>query len=123
SEAVAAVLALSEPQAIMRKATLYTARVLGSRAAGGLLLPPDEGPWRLGMSSYGTIENLRLERIPDADAPLGPGQVRVALSAIAANFRDVMIALGLYPDPDAVMGIEAAGVVIETAPETASQGG
>ena len=60
------------------------------------------------MSSHGTIENLRLERIPDADAPLGPGQVRVALSAIAANFRDVMIALGLYPDPDAIMGIEAS---------------
>ncbi|MGE9771960.1 hypothetical protein ACQKB3_20930 [Mycobacterium tuberculosis] len=25
-----------------------------------------------------------------------------------------MIALGLYPDPDAVMGVEACGVVIET---------
>ncbi|MGN6337672.1 type I polyketide synthase [Mycobacterium sp.] len=115
SDAVAAVLALGEPQAILRKGTVYTARVLGSRAVGGLLLPPDDGPWRLGMSSYGTIENLRIERIPDADAPLGPGQVRVALSAIAANFRDVMIALGLYPDPEAIMGIEASGVVIETA--------
>jgi polyketide synthase 12 len=115
SDAIAAVLALSEPQAILRNGTVYTARVLGSRAVGGLLVPPDEGPWRLGMSSYGTIENLRIERIPDADAPLGPGQVRVALSAIAANFRDVMIALGLYPDPDAIMGIEASGVVIETA--------
>ncbi|WP_406815463.1 SDR family NAD(P)-dependent oxidoreductase [Mycobacterium sp. M23085] len=115
SDAIAAVLALSEPQAILRKGSVYTARVLGSRAVGGLLLPPDEGPWRLGMSSHGTIENLRIERIPDADAPLGPGQVRVALSAIAANFRDVMIALGLYPDPEAVMGIEASGVVIETA--------
>ncbi|OBH50953.1 polyketide synthase [Mycobacterium mantenii] len=115
SEAIAAVLALGEPQAILRKGTVYTARVLGSRAVGGLLLPPDEGPWRLGMSSYGTIENLRIERIPDADAPLGPGQVRVALSAIAANFRDVMIALGLYPDPEAIMGIEASGVVVETA--------
>ncbi len=115
SDAVAAVLALSEPQAILRKGTVYTARVLGSRAVGGLLLPPDEGPWRLGMSSYGTIENLRIERIPDGDAPLGLGQVLVELSAIAANFRDVMIALGLYPDPEAIMGIEASGVVIETA--------
>ncbi len=114
-DAVAAVLALAEPQVLLRNGTLYTARVLGSRAVGGLLAPPDDGPWRLGMSSYGTIENLRLERIPDADAPLGPGQVRVALSAIAANFRDVMIALGLYPDPDAIMGIEASGVVLETA--------
>ena len=115
SDAIAAVLAVGEPQVLLRNGTVYTARVLGSRAVGGLLVPPDDGPWRLGMSSYGTIENLRLERIPDADAPLGPGQVRVALSAIAANFRDVMIALGLYPDPHAVMGIEASGVVLETA--------
>ncbi|WP_297824579.1 type I polyketide synthase [Mycobacterium sp.] len=122
-DAIAAILAVGEPQALLRNGMVHTARVLGSRAVGGLLVAPDDGPWRLGMSSYGTIENLRLERIPDADAPLGPGQVRVALSAIAANFRDVMIALGLYPDPDAVMGIEAAGVVIETAPETTSQGG
>ncbi len=122
-DAMAAVLAVDEPQVLLRNGTVYTARVHGSRAVGGLLVPPDDGPWRLGMSSYGTIENLRLERIPDADAPLGPGQVRVALSAIAANFRDVMIALGLYPDPDAVMGIEASGVVVETAPETGSKDG
>jgi polyketide synthase 12 len=122
-EAVAAVLASEEPQVLLRGATVYTARVHGSRAVGGLLVPPDDGPWRLGMSSCGTFENLRLERIPDADTPLGPGQVRVALSAIAANFRDVMIALGLYPDPDAVMGIEASGVVIETGWETGSRDG
>ncbi|MBZ4559832.1 type I polyketide synthase, partial [Mycobacterium avium] len=115
ADAVAAVLAVGEPQTLLRNGTVYTARVLGSRAVGALLVPPEDGPWRLGMSSYGTIENLRLEPIPDADAPLGPGQVRVATSALAANFRDVMIALGLYPDPDAVMGIEASGVVIETA--------
>ncbi|BBZ52306.1 type I polyketide synthase [Mycobacterium heidelbergense] len=115
ADAIAAALAAAEPQVLVRRGTIHTARVHGSRAVGGLLVPPDEGPWRLGMSGYGTIENLRLERIPDADAPLGPGQVRVALSALAANFRDVMIALGLYPDPDAVMGIEGSGVVVEIA--------
>ncbi|WP_142281302.1 type I polyketide synthase, partial [Mycobacterium palustre] len=114
-DAIAAALAVGEPQVVLRDGKVYTARVHGSRAVGAVLVPPGEGPWRLGMSSRGTFENLRLERIPDADAPLGPGQVRVALSAIAANFRDVMIALGLYPDPDAVMGIEASGVVTECA--------
>ncbi len=113
-EAVAAVLATGEPQVLLRGRTVYTARVRGSRAVSGVLMPPGDGPWRLGMSSSGTFENLRLERIPDADAPLGPGQVRVALSAVAANFRDVMIALGLYPE-DAVMGIEGSGVVVDTA--------
>jgi polyketide synthase 12 len=66
------------------------------------------------MSSKGTFENLVLEPIPDADAPLEHGQVRVAVRTMAANFRDVMIALGLYPDDDAVMGVEASGIVIET---------
>ncbi|MEE6139151.1 type I polyketide synthase [Mycobacterium sp. 050128] len=119
-EAVAAVLAAGEPQVLLRGAKVYIARVHGSRAVSSLLVPPGDGPWRMGMSSRGTFENLRLERIPDADAPLGPGQVRIALSAIAANFRDVMIALGLYPDPDAIMGIEASGVVLEMGPETAA---
>jgi polyketide synthase 12 len=113
-EAIAAVFAPGEPQVLVRGTTVYTARVRGSRAVNSVLVPPGDGPWRLGMSSLGTFENLRLERIPDADAPLQPGQVRVALSAISANFRDVMIALGLYPDEDAVMGIEASGVVLET---------
>jgi polyketide synthase 12 len=122
-EVVAAVLAAGEPQVMVRGSRVYTARVHGSRAVGGLLVPPGDGPWRMGMSSHGTFENLRLERIPDADAPLAPGQVRVALSAIAANFRDVMIALGLYPDPDAVMGIEASGVVLETGPATGPETG
>ncbi|CAM2919179.1 type I polyketide synthase [Mycobacterium intermedium] len=113
--AVGAILAAGEPQVLWRDGHVYTGRVHGSRAVNALLVPPGDMPWRMGMSSAGTFENLRLEPIPDADAPLAPGQVRVALSAIAANFRDVMIALGLYPDPDAVMGVEASGVVVETA--------
>ena len=115
-DAIAAALEPGEPQVLVRGATVYTARVHGSRTLSSVLVPPGDGPWRLGMSSRGTFENLQLERISDADAPLLPGQIRVVLSAIAANFRDVMIALGLYPDEHAVMGIEASGVVVETGP-------
>uniref|UniRef100_UPI003F9DB049 SDR family NAD(P)-dependent oxidoreductase n=1 Tax=Mycobacterium sp. TaxID=1785 RepID=UPI003F9DB049 len=114
-EAVAAALAVGEPQVLLRGGRVYTARVHGSRAVDSVLVPPDGVPWRLGMSTRGTFENLCLEPIPDADAPLAPGQVRVATRAIAANFRDVMIALGLYPDEDAVMGVEACGIIVETA--------
>ncbi|WP_157560832.1 zinc-binding dehydrogenase, partial [Micromonospora sp. M42] len=32
------------------------------------------------------------------------------------NFRDVLIGLGMYPDPAAVMGSEGAGVVVEVGP-------
>ncbi|CAM4456235.1 Polyketide synthase [Mycobacterium basiliense] len=118
--AVAAVLAVGEPQVLWRGGQVYTARVHGGRAVAGVLVPPGDVPWRLAMSSAGTFENLRLEPIPDVDAPLRAGHVRVRLAAVAANFRDVMIALGLYPDPDAVMGVEASGVVVETAPASAA---
>ncbi|MGH3960196.1 type I polyketide synthase, partial [Mycobacterium sp.] len=85
------------------------------RAVDGLLAPPPtDQPWRLGLSSAGTFENLQLEPVPNADTPLGAGHVRVATRAMAANFRDVMITLGLYPDDDAAMGVEASGIVVET---------
>jgi len=113
--AIAQVLAVGEPQVLLRGETVYTGRVHASRAVDALLVPPVDGPWRLGMSSKGTFENLILEPIPDADAPLEHGQVRIAVRTMPANFRDVMIALGLYPDDDAVMGVEASGIVIDTA--------
>jgi polyketide synthase 12 len=112
---VAAALAAGEPQVLLRGGQVYIARVHGSRAVDAVLAPPDGVPWRLGMSSAGTFENVRVEPISDANAPLAPGQVRVATRAIAANFRDVMIALGLYPDENAAMGVEASGIVVETA--------
>ncbi|WP_264993084.1 zinc-binding dehydrogenase, partial [Mycobacterium montefiorense] len=114
-EAAAAVVAVAEPQVLLRGPTIYTARVNGSRAVDGILLPPAEGPWRLGISSAGTFENLRLEPVPNAGAPLEPGQVRVALRAIATNFRDVMITLGMFTH-DALLGGEGAGVVVEVGP-------
>ena len=113
--AVAAVLAVGEPQVLLRGGQVYTARVHGSRAVDGVLVPPGDGPWRLGISSAGTFENLRLEPVPNADAPLEPGQVRVALRAIAANFRDIMITLGMFTH-DALLGGEGAGVVVEVGP-------
>ena len=112
---IAAALAAGEPQVLRREGQVYTARALGSRAVDGVLVPPGDGPWRLGISNAGTFENLRLEPIPNAGAPLQPGQVRVALPAIAANFRDIMITLGMFTH-DALIGGEGAGVVVEVGP-------
>ncbi len=112
-----AILAVGEPQVVVRGGVTHIARVHGSRAVDGLLVPPGgDQPWRLGLSSPGTFENLLMEPLPDADAPLASGRVRVAVEAMAANFRDVMITLGLYPDEDAEMGVEASGVVVEIGP-------
>ena len=74
-------------------------------------MPPDgAGPWRLEAAAAGTLEGLTLAPSPEAAAPLGAGQVRVAVRAAGLNFRDVLIALGMYPG-QAVMGSEIAGVV------------
>ncbi len=113
--AVIQALSVGEPQVVMRGATIYTARVHGSRAVDTILVPPVDGPWRLGLSTAGTFENLQLEPVPNADAPLEPGHVRVAMRAIATNFRDVMITLGMFTH-DALIGGEGAGVVVEVGP-------
>ena len=112
----AAVLAVGEPQVVVRDGIMHITRVQPSRAVDTVLTPPPgDGPWRLAVATGGTFDDLALQEIPDADEPLGPGRIRVAVRAIAANFRDVMITLGLYPG-DAVMGIEAAGVVTDVGP-------
>jgi len=112
---LAAVLAVGEPQVLVRGETVHTARVRGSRAVDGLLVPPTDGPWRLGLSAAGTFENLQLEPVPNADAALEPGWVRVAMRAISINFRDIMISLGMFTH-DALIGGEGAGVVVEVGP-------
>ncbi|WP_375803578.1 type I polyketide synthase, partial [Streptomyces sp. A012304] len=63
----------------------------------------------------GTLEGLGLVVAPEVGEPLGVGQVRVAVRAAGLNFRDVLIALGMYPGA-ASMGGEGAGVVVEVGP-------
>ncbi|MGA4876704.1 type I polyketide synthase [Streptomyces lydicamycinicus] len=114
-DALAAALGSGEPQLAVRAGELRTPR-LASLASGGTLVPPARGPaWKLDVTSSGTFDNLAL--VPsDADRALVPGEVRIGVRAAGLNFRDVMIALGMYPEK-AAMGIEAAGVVLEVGPE------
>ncbi|MFE3166114.1 type I polyketide synthase [Streptomyces sp. NPDC059224] len=79
------------------------------------LVPPMEPHWRLAVTRPGTLDNLALVPAPAAAAPLRPGQVRVAVRAAGLNFRDVLIALGMYPGEAAALGGEGAGVVTEVA--------
>src|SRR6202008_1985331 len=43
---------------------------------------------------------------------LAAGQVRGAVAAVGGNFRDVLVALGMYPG-GGELGAEGAGVVVE----------
>lgn len=96
-----------EPQLLVRSGTVYGARLV--RASSSLLELP-EGMWRLTAGAGGTLEELTARRCERAE--LGPGQVRVAVGAVGVNFRDVMLALGMYPG-SGDLGVEGAGVVVE----------
>ncbi|RPF25314.1 candicidin polyketide synthase FscB [Streptomyces sp. Ag109_G2-6] len=114
--AVAAALAAGEPQIAVRSGALLAPRLVRLGAAGHLLHPPAGTPaWTLDVDGAGTLENLALVPSPEALRELGAGEVRVAVRAAGVNFRDVLIALGMYPGA-ASMGIEGAGVVLEVGP-------
>ncbi|MGW5697241.1 SDR family NAD(P)-dependent oxidoreductase, partial [Streptomyces asiaticus] len=77
--------------------------------------PEAAAPWRIDVTSQGTLENLAAVPCPEATGVLGTGQVRVAMHAAGVNFRDVVVALGMIPGQD-VIGSEGAGVVLDTGP-------
>ena len=62
----------------------------------------------------GAPEDLALEEV--APAPLGPGQLRIAIHAAGINFPDLLMVAGLYQHKPAlpfIPGLEAAGTVSE----------
>ncbi|MGW4059749.1 type I polyketide synthase [Amycolatopsis sp. NPDC004747] len=110
TEVLPSVVALDEPQLAVRGGEVFVPRL--ARTGPDALRPPS-GPWRLDVTTAGTLENLALVGHPDAGRPLRDNEVRVGLRAVGVNFRDVLIGLGMYPDP-VPMGAEGAGVVLET---------
>ena len=113
---LAAALEGGEPELAIREETAYGRRL--ARPVGGLVPPDGGGPWRLDVTERGTLDALALVPCPQAAAPLAAGQVRVAVRAAGLNFRDVLIALDMYPGAG-VIGSEIAGIVTETGPGVA----
>ncbi|HTZ15910.1 MAG TPA: SDR family NAD(P)-dependent oxidoreductase [Mycobacterium sp.] len=106
-----------ETQLLVRAGAVHAARL--APAPSLLALPAEEPAWRLSAGGGGTLEDLLIQPCPQAQAPLQPGEVRVAVAAAGVNFRDVVAALGMYPGQSPVLGAEGAGVVVETGPEVA----
>ncbi|MEU3616181.1 type I polyketide synthase [Streptomyces sp. NPDC006872] len=114
--AVRTSLALGEPQLAVREGQLRVPR-LGRIAESDALAPPP-GAWWLDTVRAGTLDNLALvpaPALPTAEE-LGEGHLLIGIRAAGLNFRDVLIALGVYPDADATMGGEGAGVVTAVGP-------
>ncbi|WP_345328560.1 acyltransferase domain-containing protein, partial [Kitasatospora aburaviensis] len=99
-----------EPQFAVRGGRVLVPRL--GRVSASL---PAGGAWRLAVGRAGSLEDLAL--VPsEGGRPLGAGEVRVDVRAAGVNFRDVLIALGMYPG-EAPLGSEAAGVVLEVGAE------
>jgi polyene macrolide polyketide synthase len=101
-----------EPELAVRNGVLYAPRL--ARAAG-LTMPAGEGAWRVASERKGSLEDLAIVTSNAGDDALAEGEVRVAMRAAGLNFRDVLIALGMYPY-EAPLGSEGAGIVVEVGP-------
>jgi acyl transferase domain-containing protein len=70
----------------------------------------ETGHWQLRIHEQGRIENLAVEPAPRITP--APDEICIRVHAAGLNFRDVLLALGMYPGDDAVpLGAECAGVV------------
>ncbi|WUB77201.1 type I polyketide synthase [Streptomyces sp. NBC_00576] len=115
-ELLAAALGGAEPQFAIRGGEILLPRLIRTGEQERLVPPSDTAGWKLGTTGRGTFENLALVPSVDDTRPLEPGEVRVAVRAAGLNFRDTLIALGMYPG-EAAIGGEAAGTVVEVAPD------
>src|SRR6516225_9581817 len=105
---VGAAIGCGEPQLVIRGGVVHAARL--APIGGGSVLRLPSGGWRLDAGSGGTLEDLAVSPCPRVE--LAAGQVRVAVAAVGVNFRDVLVALGMYPG-SGQLGAEGAGVVVE----------
>ncbi|MFE2189195.1 polyketide synthase dehydratase domain-containing protein, partial [Streptomyces sp. NPDC059455] len=102
-EVLPILVASGEPQARIRDGAITLPRLTTTAVTDALMPPGDTDAWHLDTSDRGTLENLTLTG-SDADTrSLLPGEVRVGVRAAGLNFRDVLIALGMYPG-EATMG-------------------
>ncbi|WP_446035244.1 polyketide synthase dehydratase domain-containing protein, partial [Streptomyces olivaceus] len=118
-DALPAALATGEPQLAVRAGRASTPRLTRTVPADTLAAPAGAGAWHLDTAVTGTLEGLVLRPAPEVREPLAEGQVRIAVRAAGLNFRDVLIALDMYPG-SAHFGGEGAGVVLETGPGVVS---
>ncbi|MBJ8338090.1 SDR family NAD(P)-dependent oxidoreductase [Antrihabitans sp. YC3-6] len=102
----AGLLAADEPQLAVRDGAVSAPR-LGRVETGR-----SDDLWHLGTTRKGSLDELTILD-SDGGRALGVDEVRIGVRAAGLNFRDVLIALGMYPG-DAPLGSEAAGVVLET---------
>lgn len=70
-----------------------------------------EPPVQAVVAQAGTFDGVKLQ--PHGRRPLQSDEVRIQVIAAGLNFRDVLLALGMYPGDVIPLGAECAGIVTE----------
>ncbi|EFQ96831.1 fatty acid synthase S-acetyltransferase [Nannizzia gypsea CBS 118893] len=73
-----------------------------------------ETPRKLSMKAVGSIDSLYWQPF-DGPKELTGNDVEIDIHYVGLNFRDIMVAVGLFGDPDE-FGIEGSGIVRRVAP-------
>ncbi|MEV5162916.1 beta-ketoacyl synthase N-terminal-like domain-containing protein, partial [Streptomyces sp. NPDC053728] len=108
--ALPSALGTGEPQLALRRGEILVPQLA---AVPDTLELPD-GAWHLRATPGAALDGIAPVPSTAATRPLGAREVRIEIRAAGVNFRDVLIALGTYPDAEAArMGSEGAGVVTE----------
>jgi polyketide synthase 12 len=117
--AVAEAISRDESQLALRDGVCFAPRLArpADERVGSAQLVEAGATWRLSTLGNGTLDsgNVFLRPWPESDRCLESGEVRIGLRCTGVNFRDVLTALGVYPDPSADVGGEGSGVVLEVA--------
>ncbi|KQU73852.1 MULTISPECIES: type I polyketide synthase [unclassified Rhizobacter] len=95
------------PRVALRGPTRHEPR-LARRHAPSTAAAPSQ---RVEVARAGTLDGLALR--PLAARPLKPDELRIQVHAAGLNFRDVLLALGMYPGSGIPLGAECAGIVSE----------
>ncbi|MFE7134486.1 SDR family NAD(P)-dependent oxidoreductase [Streptomyces sp. NPDC057638] len=111
--AVGAALAAGEPELAVRGDGFTVPRLVRHTERADHTHGGD--PWALAVTGTGTADGIAPAPRPEAAGPAGEGQVRIEVRAAGLNFKDVLMALGMYPGEPA-LGSEAAGVVVDVGP-------
>jgi acyl transferase domain-containing protein/NADPH:quinone reductase-like Zn-dependent oxidoreductase/acyl carrier protein len=103
-----------EDQVAFRNQIRYVPRLVNSSQKNlhrpNLLEMPESQPFRLGISTRGTIENLQLQPMQRRSPQVG--EVEIQISATGLNFIDVLDALNLLPFERNWFGVECAGEIV-----------
>lgn len=116
-DAVSASAATGEAQLAVRRGNYLIPRLgrfnLANRITGGqLFAAPRDHSWQL-TAVGSSLGGDALIAGAHPESALAPHEVRVAVQGVGVAFRDLLIALGNYPDPDTPLGTEGSGIVVD----------